>query len=30
VHMLTAIPPKYAISELVGHITRKSAIHTRV
>ena len=27
VHMLTAIPPKYAVSQVVGFIKGKSAIH---
>jgi len=27
VHMLIAIPPKYAVSQVVGFIKRKSAIH---
>ncbi|TCT19837.1 putative transposase [Thiobaca trueperi] len=27
VHMLIAIPPKYAVSEVVGYIKGKSAIH---
>lgn len=27
VHMLIAIPPKYAVSQVVGYITGKSAIH---
>ena len=27
VHMLIAIPPKYAVSSVVGYIKRKSAIH---
>ncbi|MFT3791455.1 MAG: IS200/IS605 family transposase [Rudaea sp.] len=27
VHMLLAIPPKYAVSEVVGYIKGKSAIH---
>ena len=27
VHMVTSIPPKYAVSELVGYINGKSAIH---
>jgi hypothetical protein len=31
VHMLTAVPPKYAVSEVIGFIKGKSAIHlTRV
>lgn len=31
VHMLIAIPPKYAMSQVVGYIKGKSAIHiTRV
>ena len=27
VHMLVSIPPKYAVSQVVGYITGKSAIH---
>jgi putative transposase len=27
VHMLIAIPPKYAVSQVVGYIKGKSAIH---
>ena len=27
VHMLIAIPPKYAVSQVIGYIKRKSAIH---
>lgn len=27
VHMLIAIPPKYAVSEVIGYIKGKSAIH---
>ena len=27
VHMLVAIPPKYAVSEVVGYIKGKSGIH---
>ena len=27
VHMLVSIPPKYAVSEVVGYIKGKSAIH---
>jgi putative transposase len=27
VHMLIAIPPKYAVSQVVGHLKGKSAIH---
>jgi putative transposase len=27
VHMLLSIPPKYAVSEVVGYIKGKSAIH---
>ena len=27
VHMLVSIPPKYAVSQLVGYIKGKSAIH---
>jgi putative transposase len=27
VHMLISIPPKYAVSQVVGHIKGKSAIH---
>ena len=27
VHMLIAIPPKHAVSQVVGYIKRKSAIH---
>ena len=27
VHMLIAIPPKYAVSQIVGYIKGKSAIH---
>jgi putative transposase len=27
VHMLISIPPKYAVSQVVGYIKRKSAIH---
>jgi putative transposase len=27
VHMLTAIPPKYAVSQVVGYMKGKSAIH---
>jgi putative transposase len=27
VHMMIAIPPKYAVSQVVGYIKRKSAIH---
>ncbi|AWB33106.1 IS200/IS605 family transposase [Orrella marina] len=27
VHMLIAIPPKYALSQVIGHIMGKSAIH---
>jgi len=27
VHMLISIPPKYAVSQVVGFIKRKSAIH---
>ena len=27
VHMLISIPPKYAVSSVVGHIKGKSAIH---
>ena len=27
VHMMTAIPPKYAVSQVVGYIKGKSAIH---
>jgi putative transposase len=27
VHMLIAIPPKYAVSQVVGFIKGKSAIH---
>ena len=27
VHMMIAIPPKYAVSEIVGYIKGKSAIH---
>jgi putative transposase len=27
VHMLLSIPPKYAVSQVVGFIKRKSAIH---
>ncbi len=27
VHMLILIPPKYAVSQMVGHIRGKSAIH---
>jgi putative transposase len=27
VHMLIAIPPKYAVSQVVGYIRGKSAIH---
>ena len=27
VHMLIAIPPKYAVSQVIGHIKGKSAIH---
>ena len=27
VHMLVAIPPKYAVSQVVGYIKGKSAIH---
>ncbi len=27
VHMLTAIPPKYAVAQVVGYIKGKSAIH---
>jgi len=27
VHMLTSIPPKYAVSQVVGYVKGKSAIH---
>jgi REP element-mobilizing transposase RayT len=27
VHMMIAIPPKYAVSQVIGYIKRKSAIH---
>ena len=27
VHMLISIPPKYAVSQVVGYMKRKSAIH---
>ncbi len=27
VHMMISIPPKYAVSQVVGYIKRKSAIH---
>ena len=27
VHMMLAIPPKYAVSQVVGYMKRKSAIH---
>lgn len=27
VHMLIAIPPKYAVSQVIGHLKGKSAIH---
>ena len=27
VHMMLAIPPKYAVSQVVGHMKGKSAIH---
>ena len=27
VHMLLSIPPKYAVSQVVGYIKGKSAIH---
>ena len=27
VHMMIAIPPKYAVSQVVGYIKGKSAIH---
>jgi putative transposase len=27
VHILISIPPKYAVSQVVGYIKRKSAIH---
>lgn len=27
VHMMISIPPKYAVSQLVGYIKRRSAIH---
>jgi putative transposase len=27
VHMLLSVPPKYSISQVVGHIKGKSAIH---
>ena len=27
VHMMIAIPPKYAVSQVIGYITGKSAIH---
>ncbi len=27
VHMMISIPPKYAVSQVVGHIKGKSAIH---
>jgi putative transposase len=27
VHMMISIPPKYAVSEVVGYIKGKSAIH---
>ena len=27
VHMMLSIPPKYAVSQIVGHIKGKSAIH---
>ena len=27
VHMLVSIPPKYAVSQVVGYIKKKSAIH---
>lgn len=27
VHMMIAIPPKYAVSQVIGHIKDKSAIH---
>ena len=27
VHMLLSIPPKYAVSQVVGYIKRKSTIH---
>lgn len=26
-HMMLRIPPKYAVSQVVGHIKGKSAIH---
>jgi putative transposase len=29
VHMLISIPPKYAVSEVIGYIKGKSAIHLR-
>jgi putative transposase len=29
VHMLIAIPPKYAVSQVIGFIKGKSAIHPR-
>jgi putative transposase len=29
VHMLIAIPPKYAVSQVVGYVKGKSAIHWR-
>ena len=29
VHMLISIPPKYAVSQVVGYIKGKSAIHWR-
>jgi putative transposase len=29
VHMLLSIPPKYAVSQVVGYIKGKSAIHLR-
>src|SRR3954452_8629237 len=27
VHMMISIPPKYAVSQVIGYIKRKSAIH---
>jgi putative transposase len=27
VHMLISIPPKYAVSQVVGYIKRKSTVH---
>ena len=30
VHMLISIPPKYAVSQVVGYIKGKSAIHAYI